>query len=66
MALPDTITKCPHCGSDEGYHYRLTISGTQFMDFGNDPKGDHFTQDEGRTKRGAYRCIACEKVIRAT
>ena len=62
--LPDEITKCPHCGSNEGYYFTLKIKHTQSKGFGNNPDHDTASEGEALKDHSACRCESCNKVIK--
>ena len=51
------------CGGKEGFSYRATIRGTQFMPWKGSKDDAYFVDSD--IKHGAYRCDDCGKVIRS-
>lgn len=52
--------RCPHCGGDTGFSYKVTIRGVQWMKW--DGTGVSF--DDSDTRRGAKRCLDCNRIVR--
>lgn len=55
------LTKCPHCGSLEGYAYKLRINGIQYNSWGNNDTRAYFVDTGGKHFR--YLCVSCIKEL---
>lgn len=54
------LTRCPYCGSDEGYGYRSIQSFDMCGMWGKDPEGEC----NGVVRETKPRCNNCGKVIK--
>ena len=53
--------KCPHCGGETGYQYKLHIHGVQYYGWDGDPENAHFSDSGGRAFKET--CSDCGKGI---
>lgn len=59
------MERCPLCGGQSGFSYRLTIKGEQFQPWKNGEGASHFESIPHATRHGVYRCDDCGKVIKS-
>lgn len=62
--LPDSVSECPHCGSNDGYYYKEYLKFDQYRGFGNLEEDNYAGDFEGHGKQGACRCQSCDKIIK--
>jgi hypothetical protein len=55
------LVKCPYCGGDTGYQYKLHIYGIQYYDWDNDPENACFSDTGGKQFKKV--CSDCGKGI---
>jgi hypothetical protein len=62
-----TMKECPHCGSDEGYYEKITVSGKSIYRYNFDgseaENGDMYDGLSYKRRSNFAYCLECEKRI---